>query len=208
MTAKFKIKPSNRRRVVALLRSAPKELDRSMRSALRLSGQDWLREMKRRTRGVTRPDGLARRTGDLARSLFVDVQGSGVDGLTLRLVSAGVSYVTIHETGGTVRPKVAKYLTIPIADNLTAAKDSRYPSARDLFSRSRKGFRPYVFRSKKGNLLIGLKEGEQTKLLFSLKREVKIPARLGFFQEWRDLERRRAGRLRRGLAQALRRARL
>lgn len=137
------------------------------------------REDPRRTRPYTRSRALA----NSARS---EVFGQGLDS-RLRLSIGGNPNnpgARIQEYGGTVTPKSAKYLTIPLPANLTPAGRLRR-SARDLLSDKETG--AFFLRSKAGNLLIARdknrgREGSDPNLefLFVLKKRVVIPARLGF----------------------------
>jgi phage gpG-like protein len=83
-----------------------------------------------------------------------------------------VKYARIHEFGGTITPKKAQYLAIPMAAAKTGTGVSRYESPRQV-----PGL--FVFKSKAGNLLLARREGKKgkLKLFFVLKKSVKIPAR-------------------------------
>ena len=115
---------------------------------------------------------LKRRTGNLARSiqwrtveskngisLFV---GSGV------LTGGRVPYANILETGGVIRPKRAKWLTIPLRGALTKAGATKNPSARDFPN-------TFIKKSKSGNLIIFQKAKGGIIPLFVLKKSVTIP---------------------------------
>ena len=94
---------------------------------------------------------LTRRTGRLAGSIAGRVvKRSGYIGVKLSAGGGGddVKYAAVHEYGATgsnaIRPKKAKYLTIPVHPELkTAAGVGRVPSARDVpgltFAQSLKG---------------------------------------------------------------------
>lgn len=122
--------------------------------------------------GGTTANTMSKRTGFMIESIKDSVK---VEGLTIPTI---VGYISIprerkiHEKGGVLKPKKAKYLTIP----LPAALDSRgvplKPSARDWEN-------TFVIKSKKGNLLIAQKQGVQLVFLYVLKSEVYIPPRLG-----------------------------
>lgn len=104
---------------------------------------------------------------DILRSL--KARGSFRDEVVGELRVTGS--MVIHETGGTIRRKRAKFLTIP----LPAACDSRglplKPSARDWDN-------TFVARSKRGNLLIFQRRGRGIVPLYLLKTSVYMPARL------------------------------
>jgi hypothetical protein len=84
----------------------------------------------------------------------------------------GVPYGRIHETGGTIRAKNGKYLTIPLPAALNSDGTPKKRSAREWD-------RTFVRESKAGNLLIFQKRGSGIVPLYVLKKKVRIPARLG-----------------------------
>jgi len=118
---------------------------------------------------------LKRRTGRLAQSIgsktvfesggILTQVGSGVR------TGKRVAYANILETGGTIRAKNRKYLTVPLPGALTPAGATRYPSARQYPN-------TFVRRNKNGNLIIYEKRGKKSiRPLFVLKRQVTIPAK-------------------------------
>jgi len=114
---------------------------------------------------------LKRRTGHLARStLFRFVIHKGKDDYEILFTTA--KYGPIHERGGVIRPKRAKYLTIPLGANKTPAGVARYsaPEIPDLF--------PIVVKGK----LFLVRKDEKKGLIFYflLKDRVRIPARKWF----------------------------
>lgn len=140
--------------------------------------------MEKALKNYQRFSSLKRRSGYLARSIgsvvvqeegeIVGIVGSGVR------TGSRVKYADIHERGGIIRPKRAKYLTIPIGRSKTKSGIGRF-SARDIMG----GFTNYdetaVFKSKRGNLIYWgvrkLKKGRKLEPLFVLVKQVKIPAR-------------------------------
>jgi len=77
-----------------------------------------------------------------------------------------VKYANILETGGIIRPRRAKYLTIPLSNALTKAGATKYPSARDY---------PNTFVR---NGVIYQKVGKRKVVpIFVLRKEVRIPAK-------------------------------
>lgn len=125
---------------------------------------------------------IAARTGGLRRSLGFAVDGQGMDA-TLR-VFAGTHYARIQEEGGTIRPKNKRFLTVPLPEALTPAgvlkggarivqRGNRYETA--------DGSPTFIFRSKRGNLLVGARaKNGRTRLLYALKPSVTLKPRLGF----------------------------
>lgn len=122
------------------------------------------------------------RTGALRRSMGFSVDGDGFES-SLR-VFAGTPYANIQEEGGTIRPKNKRFLTVPLPDALTPAgvlkggarlvqRGKRYETA--------DGRPTFIFRSKRGNLLVGARaKNGQTRLLYALKTSVTLKPRLGF----------------------------
>lgn len=146
-------------------------------------------------------DKLVNRTNRLHNSIGSRFRQTR-DGARL-IVSAGggvtSSYVRIQEKGGTIRPKRAKYLTIPMPANITQAGRTRKTSPRS--------FPDGFFFKKNGNLYFGRRlENGSVQTLFALKKEVKIPPRLGFEKTWksREMKRDRDERIDKGLRQAFR----
>ena len=137
--------------------------------------------------------GLLQNRSKLLRNSFgFEVSGSISTGsqLTLTVFSSGVKYARLQEYGGVIRPKRAKYLTIPLRDAMTASGVQRYPDgARGLFT-SYPDQMSVVRSPKSGNLFIvsdgkpGAKtakgKNSKTQWLYILKKSVKIPPRLGF----------------------------
>lgn len=154
----------------------PKAIGIRVKRAFRDFGMDFLRKMKtERLRG--RP-GLAKRTGELARSFQMSLAGETLADAKLRIWTTS-PYAKIHEYGGTIRPVKGKWLTIPLPGAATKAGVAR-GGARDFEN-------TFFAWSKNGNLILFQKgkgkKGKPTPL-FVLKEEVTIPARLGFRALW------------------------
>lgn len=129
------------------------------------------------------------RTGALRRSFGYAVEGQGLASV-LRVFSQGLPYAAIQEFGGTIRPKNKRFLTIPLPDAKTPA--GALKGGARLVQRGSKYFTAdgdptFIFRSKRGNLLIGAEaKNGRRRLLYTLKPSVTLKARLGFnrtFQE-------------------------
>lgn len=121
---------------------------------------------------------LKRRTGALAQSIGFRLKNDD-DGVSV-IVGSGfaqgrerVVYANIHEEGGTIRPKTAKYLTIPLKAAQTPAGAPRFTA------RQAEGIYEGTFfrRSQAGNLILYGKTGKTITPLFVLKDSVVIPAR-------------------------------
>ena len=109
------------------------------------------------------------RTGNLRRSLQerrarkVQERGNEIIGI----VGTNLKYAAIHEYGGTIRPKRAKWLAIPLKGALTARGVAR-GGPRDFKN-------TFFAMSKNGNLIMFSKSMGSIIPLFALKKEVKIP---------------------------------
>ena len=104
---------------------------------------------------------MSKRSGLMVKSLErgAFVKGRGVDD-----VSGGITVdrrYAIHETGGIIRPKRSKYLTIP----LSAATDS---NGNPLRMSARQWDNTFLAVSKAGNLIIFRKTGNTIKPLYLL----------------------------------------
>ena len=123
--------------------------------------------------GGTGAQSLSKRSGVFVDSILKSVTVSGETFEAIQgTIGAGVPYAAIQEFGGTISPKNAKYLCIP----LPAAMDG---SGQPLRSSPRDWPNTFVKRSKAGNLLIFQKRGTSIVPLYVLKSSVVIPARLG-----------------------------
>lgn len=142
---------------------------------LSLSGQDlaqigsrWIDyALDPRTQDALSNEVLRRRTGHLAGSAKWQLERRG-RGVALVLRSA--VYGPIHEFGGTITPKRAQWLTVPLPAAMTPAGVVK-GRARDFPS-------TFVARSRAGNLIIFQRGvGGGVTPLFVLKKKVTIPAR-------------------------------
>jgi len=125
------------------------------------------------------------RTGALRRSIVSVVSGNDLDTLQASVGSAskvgGVElvYAPIHEYGGTIKAKKAykkvpggPYLNIPMSANKTPAGVTRL-QAREVFNQGGR-----VIKTKNGKYGV-LLNGQ---MMFILKKQVVIPARLGMIK--------------------------
>lgn len=122
--------------------------------------------------GGTGEKTLSKRSGALVASIEKSVK---ITGTTFGDLEGHISAAfpgIVHEFGATIRPKKAKYLTVP----LPAALDSRGIPYRKS---AREWDNTFVARSKAGNLIIFQRRGTQVTPLYVLKTSVKIPPRLG-----------------------------
>lgn len=191
--------------LVQALTKLPKALNVEAQAAFKLHGALMVNRMQRRFTGYTGRQGtegglLQNRSKFLRNSFKFQVAGGLGSGsnLTLFVFSTGVKYARMQEYGGTVRPKRAKYLTIPLSDAMTPSGVQRYPGgARQLFT-SYPSQMSVVKSPKSGKLFIisdgkpGVKnpKGKNADLqwLYILKKSVVIPPRLGFRSTWASQE--------------------
>lgn len=85
-------------------------------------------------------------------------------------------YMTMHEHGGWIRARNARYLTIPLPAALNANGTPKRRRARDWQN-------TFVKRSRNGNLIIFQTRGRELVPLYVLKKKVRIPMRLGLRKE-------------------------
>lgn len=172
------------------LKRAPGRFRDGIRYALNTHGQFFLEQMEARMsrawsyRNTT--DRLSRRSGALVASLNSKIVGEKLDGLSLRATvgdSRTRDYVFSQEYGATIRPKRAKYLTIPAEGNYTAGGRVRYESLGALISA--KG--DQVVKKGLGIFLrTGATDRSDKPMFWLSKGPVRIPARLQFGKTWRS----------------------
>jgi hypothetical protein len=115
---------------------------------------------------------LAVRSGGAGKSIRDSVR---VEGHSLKDVAGfigGKFWLKTHEYGATIKVKNAKYLTIPLRAALSAQGVPLKQKAKDWPN-------TFIAKSKKGNLIIFQRRGADIVPLYVLKKEVKIPKRLG-----------------------------
>lgn len=114
---------------------------------------------------------LSRRSGNLISTIrgSVKVYGKSIDDIGGSI--SAPFYARTHENGATIRPKKAKYLTIPLPAALNANGTPKKRRARDWQN-------TFIMKSKAGNLLIVQRNGKDIVPLYVLKTSVKIPRRL------------------------------
>ena len=172
------------------VRNVPRTLGVAMRFRLSEHARDFERVMDdvftARQSGPFRANTtrrkLVNRTGALRRSFRSKVTdgatGSGADtALRVTIGNARTAhYVFTQEKGGTIRPKTSKYLAIPMPANLTNAGRPRFERPRQVEG---------LFVLRRGNKLFLVRpKGEGLEFLWVLKKQVKVPPRLGFVDRW------------------------
>jgi phage gpG-like protein len=117
---------------------------------------------------------LKRRSGTLARSIAFTLEetSTGLKGeVGVTKEGPAQRYAGIHITGGTITPRRARYLAIPLAPAaLTPAGVPRFSSPRQVSGL-------FVIRSKAGNLLLVRRHRRGLQPFFLLVRSVTIPQR-------------------------------
>jgi len=151
---------SNASLIIATFKRFPQDFDRGVRRTLQAGGNEIQAEMIRAS--TTK---LKRRSGTLARGWTNRVEGHGM-GLRLIILNE-TPYAVTHEFGAVITPKRRKFLAIPIGDAVTAAGVARI-SPSDIKGRS------FIAKD-----VIFEKHNGSYSPMFALKREVRIPARLG-----------------------------
>jgi len=131
---------------------------------------------QRKVTNNLRGGSLQSRSGQLRKSIRTQNTGTDLDSLRSGIFSKGVIYAPLQEYGDKVTAKNAyknvpggPYLNIPTDANKTASGVMR-KSARDVFSEG--GF---IVKFKSGGYGVMLDD----ELMFTLHREVEVPARLG-----------------------------
>ena len=134
----------------------------------------WSRTAFPGPKGVRRGK-LFKRQGLLMRSLAasVRVRGSTLENIQGEIGGAPTpKWAWVHEEGAVIKVKRARYLTIPLPAALTSQGLPKKKKARDWRN-------TFVAKSKAGNLLIFQKRGKSIVPLYVLKKQVRIPRRLG-----------------------------
>lgn len=209
--------------LVRAFEAQPRELSKALARVLLQLGIAHENVIKRNRfrpyRGEAYDDGLQRRSGALANAYQLKRPRSQATAQGLEVVAGirrgvrGSQYAALQEFGGTIRPKRAQYLTIPLAAALTPSGvlSGRYKIRREGGRFVTDAGETFLFRSKGGNLLIGIKSrgvakgfigpgmpralatgrgsSRELKAFYVLRKSVTVPARFGFFAAWKKLER-------------------
>ncbi len=178
--ASFRI---NSKQVQKTLRATPEILEKHIRRAFDQHGQVYKREMGKRFGGSLvngrnpSSDRLATRSGALEGSIGYTVGGSGLKNLKLVFHIGNrqtIKYAVTQEEGRVILGN--PWLAIPLPAALTGTGRSRIE--RPSLVRGKPGW--FLTKTKAGNLLIGRRVSGGVEFWWVLKRQVKIPARLGF----------------------------
>lgn len=158
---------SDAKTVTRLLREKNKRFIAKANIAMRQGMQAF--ESKIIKEQMTGRPGLRRQTGTLARSWSVRNVSRGPEDYGV-LLATSVKYARIHQYGGTIKPKTAGALTVPISR-----------SARGAFARSFGNL--FIARTRKGAVLARSK-GRGLEAMYALKKSVRIPKRLHVIEDF------------------------
>ncbi len=173
---------------------APERLFAEVTKRLKKRAQEFLFRILRRERLSGRP-GLNSPSGRLAGSF--DLVDEGDDLKSWRMVEFSTSkYAAIHEHGGVITPRGSKYLAVPLDAAKAAGGDVRGSprSFTDTFFATSKAGNLILFRNtgrKRPKDLQPEQPDPSIEPLFVMKKEVRIPARLGFFNAWAENQKKR-----------------
>jgi hypothetical protein len=151
--------------------------------------QELIRHLQKTTNAViarnsqawpsgTTPTSISRRSGAAMESLKQGVKiEEGAVGPSGYLW--GVFYLFVHEYGGTMRAKKSQFMTIPLPEALNSDGTPKKRNAREWNN-------TFVGQSRAGNLIIFERRGREIIPLYVLKKEVRVPARLGLRKTQED----------------------
>lgn len=198
MTFRATVNVSGAQRVLGKL---PSKVEAGVYSAFSQTANHHIGRMRIRMRAGG--GSVTTRSGKLQGSFQREIRRTGKLGdLSMRLFSAGVSYATIQEHGGVVRPNPPrKYLAVPTDDNRTSGGVARLSMSPSEYDPGRT--KTFILRLKSGGLYIVERRGNDLAFLWRLVRSVRITGRLGWFDLWRTSSRIFLGiKLREALAKA------
>lgn len=134
--------------------------------------------------GPTGPASVRARSGRLRGSLNGTVATwGGANKMQLTMFfGGGVPYARIHEYGGTILPKRAKNLAIPVGKALYKSGVSKHGKPSNIWAALR-----FVKNKKTGKkLLVEAGRGKKLNVLFVLVPSVTLPPRLNFGKTFRE----------------------
>ena len=188
---------SNAPELKRMLNSLGDKLFKVAREDLIELQERWVRNMKRDRftgyyDGPTRGSRLRTRTGSLKSSIGGRVTGNKLSNLRalLRVGGGKSGYARIQEHGGTITGQ-GKMLTVPLRQALRPTTGTLKPSA--VIRRTADGYEtnmgPTFIVNTGGRPLIMVRKGKRGTIvpLYSLRRSVKIPPRLGAEDELKDV---------------------
>lgn len=179
----------------AAMEKAPKRLFHEVSTRLVRRGREFIQRIFPRARLRGDP-GLHNRTGRLRGSFNITSEGKDLN--TWQMAEFTTSpYAKIHEHGGQIRPRSAKYLAVPLPAARTKGGDTR--------GGPRSFANTFFAKSKAGNLILFQNQGKGKKPLplFVMKKQVTLKPRLGFFEEWTAHQKKRIEDIAKGIDVAL-----
>lgn len=149
----------------------PRAMKRAMQRYLKYVADTIIKRNNKPWPGGTTDSSLSSRSGKAIRSIAQSLKVEGTGSEVLGYIG-GIYYLQAHEDGAVIRARRSKYLTIP----LPAALDQRgVPLKRS----AREWSNTFVIKSKNNNLLIVQRTVTGIVPLYVLKKQVRIPKRLG-----------------------------
>ena len=183
----------DQKRLQEAIRLFPDRLFVAFRKRMLSFHRRFMSEFKRtRFRGG---QGVQTRSGAMVRSFDVAARGGDINSLEVESFSAGNPAVRLQEEGGTITPKKASWLTIPLDAARTASGVAR-GNARSFSD-------TFFHETKDGRLFLMQKRGDDIVPLFRLVKSVTLKPRLGFVRLWRTHERRIGGEINLAVKEAL-----
>lgn len=162
-------------KVLAKIRTTRSNVERFIALSMVQGMQDFEgRIIERQMSGQKGKKGVNRVSGRLAGDWFIDQRGSG-NTFSVTLATP-IKYAQIHQRGGTITPKSAKMLAIPLPGAMTQSQAAQGPRANPNLR---------FIRSKKGNLLLAEIGARGIKPMWILKKSVGIPKRLFVLEDFR-----------------------
>lgn len=184
-----------------MARRFPGEVAKEVTRSFDRIGQAYREQMFKRMEAAkggppffkTEGDTIATRSGALRGTAgYANIPAQRISDLRLQMFVGDrttAAYTKAQEFGATIRPKAARFLTIPLPDNLTGSKGRRaaaavrFPSAKAL--KEQQPGRTWIQKSKAGNLIVMYRPetplfGKDVLSLFILKSSVTLKPRLGF----------------------------
>lgn len=155
------------------------------------------RMVKEHMSGPTSPNSVSVRSGQLRRSLdgkVSELRGNGSTMFLNMFFGGGVPYARIHEYGGTITPKNAQNLAIPVGAAVTKAGVSRYSGPAAQW-----GMLKFIKNKKTGKKLLinaALAMHGQVEVWYVLLPSVTLPPRLHFGETFEQEANRTIERLR------------
>jgi len=159
------------------MKKYPMRLYSALRKRVGLHLKDWVSREIKNKRFHGRPF-LQTRSTTFQRSLDSKAYGESLRSLRFitGTVKQGFPYANIHETGGVIKAKPGKFLTIPLGEALTPSGVPRF-SAKEVMDDETKD--TAIIRTAAGAFIVH-KRKTRWDFLFKLVKKVTIPARLGF----------------------------